>query len=105
MICAVAYVMHVMCGWCLPLLLQCCTVEHSIYTRKDKAGTAIIAIHIDDMPITASLPTAMTNTKESLHKYFEIVDLGPVKWLLDICVERNRRTCTITLSQTAYINT
>jgi len=64
---------------------------------------AIIAVHVDDMPVTASSPSAMIAAKAMLQKDFEIVDLGPVKWLLGICIEHNHHNCTITLSQMAYI--
>ena len=57
--------------------------------NSDNLGTAIIAIHVDDMLVTASSPSAMTSAKATLQKYFEIVDLGLVKWLLGICIERN----------------
>jgi len=83
----------------------CCAAEHSIFTRTNDLGTAIIAVHVDDMPVTASSPSAMSSAKAALRKYFNIVDLGPVKWLLGICIERNRPNRTIALSQTAYIDT
>ena len=41
-------------------------------------GTAIIAVNVDNMPVTASSPSAMSGTKVVLKKYFDIVDLGPV---------------------------
>jgi len=52
-------------------------------------GTAIIAVNVDNMPVTASSPSAMSSTKAALKKYFDIVDLGPVKWLLGICIEHD----------------
>jgi len=83
---------------------MCCAVEHSIYTQTDETGTVILAIHVDVMPITVSSPVAMIGANLSLQKYFEIVDLGLVKLLLGICINQNRTGHTITLSQTAYIN-
>jgi len=47
----------------------------------------------------------MTSVKQSLWKYFKIVDLGLIKRLLGICADHNRMTWTITLSQMVYINT
>jgi len=60
---------------------------------------------VDDMPLAMSPQEAMVSAKASLQKYFEIVDLRPVKWLLGICIKCDRKIHTITLSQTAYINT
>src|SRR5882724_10156012 len=34
---------------------------------------------------------------------FDLVDLGEVRWLLGITVTRDRKKCTISLSQHAYI--
>jgi len=50
---------------------------------------AILAVHVDDMPVTASSSAAMASAKATLCKYLIIVDLGPVKWLLGNCVEHN----------------
>ena len=41
----------------------------------NELGTAILAIHVDDMPVTVSTPTVMANTKTALQKYFDIMDL------------------------------
>jgi len=65
---------------------------------------AILVAHVDNMPTTASLPVAMSGAKESLWKYFGIVDLGPVKWLLSIGIKQNRTEHITTLLQTAYID-
>jgi|SRR5882724_3342379 len=67
----------------------CCAEEQSIFTHMNELGTAILAIHVDDMPVTVSTPTVMANTKTALQKYFDIMDLRPVKWLLGIFIEHN----------------
>ena len=43
-----------------------CAAEHSIYTWTDRIGTAILAIHVDNMSLAASSPSAMASAKESL---------------------------------------
>jgi len=82
----------------------CCTAEHSIFTCSDTLGTVVLAVHMDDMPVTASSPLAMAGVKDTLWKYFNIIDLGLVKWLLGICIKQDRPNCTIALLQTAYID-
>jgi len=64
-----------------------CTAEHSIFTCSDTLGTVVLAVHMDDMPVTVSSSSAMAGVKDTLQKYFDIVDLGPVKWLLRLCIE------------------
>ena len=78
---------------------------NTVFTPAQTRPAVILAVHVDNMPITASSPKAMASAKNALRKYFEIVDLGPVKWSLGICIECDRNTCTISLSQTAYIDT
>jgi len=43
-----------------------CAVEHSIFTCSDDLRTAIIAAHVDDMPVTVSSPLAMGGAKATL---------------------------------------
>jgi len=52
----------------------------------------------------ASSPLEMVGEKDTLWKYFDIIDLVPVKWLLGICIEQDRPNHTISLSQMAYID-
>ena len=81
----------------------CCVSEHSIFTCSN-LGMVTIAVHVDDMPVTASSPSVMIIAKAMLQKYFKIIDLRPVKWLLGICIEHDCANWMITLSQMAHIN-
>ena len=64
-----------------------CAAENSIFTCSDTLGTVILMVHVDDILVTASSPSVMAGAKDTLLKYFDIVDLGLVKWLLGICIE------------------
>jgi len=44
----------------------CCVAEHSIFTCMDDLGMAILAIHVDNMPIMASSPSVMASAKTAL---------------------------------------
>jgi len=46
----------------------------------------------------------MASVKTALQKYFDIMDLRPVKWLLGIYIEYDWHNHTITLSQMPYID-
>ncbi|HEV7737689.1 MAG TPA: reverse transcriptase domain-containing protein, partial [Chlamydiales bacterium] len=80
------------------------SVEHSLYIRKTETGTSMVAVHVDDMAVAASSKEEITRLAKDLNKHFEIVDLGPIKWLLGIAIERDRTARTIALSQVAYID-
>ncbi|HEV7735827.1 MAG TPA: reverse transcriptase domain-containing protein [Chlamydiales bacterium] len=80
------------------------SVEHSLYIRKSKTGTALVAVHVDDMAVAASTGDEIRQVAHDLNKHFEMVDLGPIKWMLGIAIEHNRKLRTISLSQVAYID-
>ncbi|HEV7738455.1 MAG TPA: reverse transcriptase domain-containing protein, partial [Chlamydiales bacterium] len=80
------------------------SVEHSLYLRKSETGTALVAVHVDDMAVAASSGGEIKRVAQDLNKHFEMVDLGPIKWLLGIAIERERKMRTISLSQVAYID-
>ena len=102
--------MQAACAW--NLRLHCAmldigyvriTADHCIYMREGIDGSSIVAIHVDDMCMAASNMAEMAELKEQLGKFFSLVDLGELKWLLGISITRDRCACTISLCQGAYI--
>ena len=81
----------------------CITADHCIYMRKGTKGSLIVAIHVDDMCAAASNMAEMAKLKEQLGKFFSLVNLGKLKWLLGISITWDRHTRTISLCQGAYI--
>jgi hypothetical protein len=63
-----------------------------------------MGVHVDDCLATANSLEVMKDVKDCMRKHFEIADLGPVKWILGISVERKRKEKTISLGQTAYVD-
>jgi hypothetical protein len=59
---------------------------------------------MDDFTITASSPECMTKFKSELSNHFEMSDLGKLAWILGIRVTRDRILKTISLSQSADID-
>ena len=59
-------------------------VDHCVYTRTTVDGVSILAVHVDDMCATASTTQEMSRLKADLARFFDLVDLGEVKWLLGI---------------------
>ena len=82
---------HLSCKWC-------------IYFKLSPSGTVIFSIHVDDIFAVASSCEEMEAFKALLQTKWEISDLGPAKFALGIAVTRDHPSCTISLSQTAYIN-
>ena len=68
-------------------------------------GDSMISIHINDMATAASNNTKMESLIQDLQKVLDLVDMGDIKWFLDMEISCDCTAQMITLSQTAYINT
>ena len=79
------------------------TADHCIYMRKGTEGSSIMAIHVDNICVAASNRAEMAKLKEQLGKFFSLVDLGELKWLLGISITWDRHARTISLCQGTYI--
>ncbi|OJT06658.1 Retrovirus-related Pol polyprotein from transposon TNT 1-94 [Trametes pubescens] len=65
----------------------------------------IIVIHVDDCFLVTNGKLLMAGLKAQLAQHYKIVDLGEARWLLGYEIRRNRSARTVSLSQTAYIDT
>ena len=79
-------------------------VDHGVFYVHDNEGTTIVGSSTDDFAIAASSPDRMTKCKSNLSRHFEMSDLGELAWILGIRVTRDRNLKTISLSQSAYID-
>jgi len=80
------------------------SADHCIYMRNHHEW--IFNRHRSMLTIGPRLAVTrpeMAKLKEQLRKFFGLVDLSELKWLLGVAVTRNRCTRTISLSQAAYI--
>src|SRR5882672_2671223 len=74
----------------------CISTDHCIYMCNTPSSSAIVVIHVD-MAMAASNKAEMVKLKEQLRKFFSLVDLGELKWLLGVAMTCNRHTHTISL--------
>jgi hypothetical protein len=58
---------------------------------------------VDDLRLAEDSKEGMIELKHDLGSCFELVDLGPIHLLLSIKLECNRKTCTLSLSQSTDI--
>jgi hypothetical protein len=79
-------------------------VDHGVFYSHDDNGTTIVCTSTDDFAITGTPTTRILQFKADLGNHFEMSDLGELAWILGIKVERDRDKRTISLSQTAYID-
>jgi hypothetical protein len=79
--------------------------DPGIFFARNNEQVTILAIHVDDCMITGSSGDLISKYKQRLHSHYSLTDLGPIHWLLGIKITCDREVCTISLSQTSYINT
>jgi Reverse transcriptase (RNA-dependent DNA polymerase) len=80
-----------------------CRVEHAVFYKNEAGDMLFVAADVDDMTIAGSSRDAIQRFKEGLSQQVKIKDLGDLQWMLGIEVTRNRKACTISFSQRAYI--
>ena len=82
----------------------CSAYDHAVFFKTEDTETYIVAIHVDDLTLATNSETTMAKLKQCLGTYSELVELGPIHWLLDIKVEQDRQAHTLSLLQGAYID-
>lgn len=65
----------------------------------------IIGVHVDDCMLIANNTSVMSQLEIKLNVQLEIVDLGPIHWVLGFELWRNCKARTASFSQCAYIET
>jgi hypothetical protein len=80
-------------------------VDQAVYYRRTSNEHMVITVSVDDMAVTANNVAHIHRFKSQLQRFFEISNLGELKWLLGLKVMRDRVAHTLTLSQKAYVAT
>ena len=77
---------------------QRCKVEHAVFYRFDQEAT-ILVVDVDDITIARNSPRVIQRFKSDLSSKYGIKDMGSLRWLLGIGIERNREKRTISFFQ------
>ena len=78
--------------------------DAAVFYRHSRKGFAIIAMAVDDLTITAINDDIIREIKADLMKIFKMKDLGELHWLLNLKIEWDRTSKSISFSQQTYIN-
>ena len=73
-----------------------------IYIWKNGKNTVIVGVYVDDLAITGDTRKYIEWIKTEFEQRFKMKDMGPVKFILGIEIERNRKLRTMKLHQNAY---
>lgn len=80
-----------------------CEMDHSFYLKKFDSSNIILLLHVDDLLIDGSDIQEINTLKNQLYKEFNMKDLGAPKKILGMCIDRNRVTNTLKISQVKYV--
>lgn len=61
-------------------------------------------LHVDDMNVLGDSNEEIERVKEGLKEEFDVVELGPVEWIVGLRVRRDRANKFVSISQTALID-
>ena len=75
-----------------------------IYIKNDTDGIKVISVYVDDLGLFTSSKRGMAWIKGELNGSFIMTDLGEMKKILRIRVERNREHGMLKISQGLYID-
>ena len=75
-----------------------------VFYRHNGKGIAIIAVAINNLTMTVTNDDIIHKIKADLMEIFKMKDLGELHWLLNLKIERDRTSRSISFSQEAYID-
>ena len=78
--------------------------DAAVFYSHNGKGFVIIAVAIDNLTITAINDDIICKIKADLIKIFKMKDLSKLHWLLNLKIEWNRTSKSISFSQEAYID-
>jgi hypothetical protein len=74
-----------------------------LYIKQTGDYILVTILYVDDLIILSSDVTKLKWLKSQFEKDFEMSDLGELNYCLGVQFQRDRKTLTITMSQTSYI--
>jgi hypothetical protein len=78
--------------------------DQCIYVRRKSQNVIIIALYVDDLLIASNDLNDLIQFKKDLASEFKMEDLGVANFILGVKIIRDRTARTISISQSAYIN-
>ncbi|CAN0087123.1 unnamed protein product, partial [Heterosigma akashiwo] len=92
-------------GFLLQQNFVCSDYESCLYTRRNPTTgeETMVAVYVDDLVISSSHPSAITDLKASFASRLKITDLDPLNQILGIKVTRDLHNKCFFLSQASFI--
>ena len=83
---------------------NCCAGDLCVYTYNADNIYCALALYVDDILLACNSKDFMDKLKVDLKSNFDIIELGPTKFLLGIEIEHDHSQHTISISQRRYID-
>ena len=80
-----------------------CVYIKSVKRKDGKIDFVIIALYVDDIILCLNNTNMLKKEKLALAKRIKVEDLGELHYVLGMSVKRNRRSRTLSISQTKYL--
>jgi Reverse transcriptase (RNA-dependent DNA polymerase) len=80
-----------------------CKTDSCVYIRAAEGGAEYLLVYVDDIIVIARSTRSAEEIKTAIASKFDARDLGPVKHILGIHVQRNRALGTMALNQTSLL--
>ena len=77
--------------------------DEAVFYKIKGTKFVILAAATDDFTFIADTTQSAALVKTQMNEHFELVDLGPINWLLGVSVVRDVENWTISLGQEAYV--
>ena len=59
-------------------------LDHCVYVWRDKEKLALLSLYVDDILLASNSPDMMKETKFCLGSKFEMKDMGPANYVLEL---------------------
>ena len=80
-----------------------CVYIKSVRQSNGRIDFVILAVWVDDILMFSNNTDMLTDEKVSLGSTFKVEDLGEMHYILGMCVKRDRKSKTLSLSQPKYL--
>jgi Reverse transcriptase (RNA-dependent DNA polymerase) len=86
---------------------ECLAIDHLVFYHRTREEHTIVAVATDDTAVMLKRNVDVERFKSKIKQFWDIMDHGPIKWFfkwfLSFEIKRDRKLCTISINQHAYI--
>ena len=94
----------IVCHTLAELGFKKCEADQAVFYIHASKDILILAIHVDDCTMTGSSDNLIQSYRLKIKSKYDLMDLGPIHWLLGIKITQDCENHTISLSQWYYID-